>query len=165
MYYKLISYLKFLRKSTNAHGVHSPFVYKYVTQCLYSKKKWAKNKAIDVLLKSMAYFNAEHVHIAQPEIQRMVGAKFPNIDFEGAVLDVLFVAQMDRTAFTGLLSSGKLHNDSIILIDAIHKNPKKQQKWKNLISSEKITVSLDMYHCGAIFIRREQVKEHFTVRI
>ncbi len=35
--YQFISYIKFLTKSSNQHGVHSPFVYSFVTKCLYSK--------------------------------------------------------------------------------------------------------------------------------
>lgn len=38
--YQLIAYIKFLLKSTNQHGVHSPFVYNFVTKCLYDKKKY-----------------------------------------------------------------------------------------------------------------------------
>tara|TARA_R110002074_G_scaffold14788_1_gene51029 strand:- start:131777 stop:132550 length:774 start_codon:yes stop_codon:yes gene_type:complete len=38
MLYQIKSYLNFLIKSTNAHGVHSPFVYDFVTTCLYDKK-------------------------------------------------------------------------------------------------------------------------------
>ena len=32
-------YLLFLWNSTNQHGVHSPFVYRLVTQCLYNTQK------------------------------------------------------------------------------------------------------------------------------
>lgn len=35
--YQFISYIKFLTKASNQHGVHSPFVYSFVTKCLYSK--------------------------------------------------------------------------------------------------------------------------------
>ena len=34
----LFSYLQFLLKSTNQHGVHSPFVYDFVTKCLYNNQ-------------------------------------------------------------------------------------------------------------------------------
>lgn len=49
--YQIIAYIKFLLKSTNQHGVHSPFVYDFVTKCLYDKKKY------DAYLHLKAYRN------------------------------------------------------------------------------------------------------------
>jgi len=59
MVYQIKKYIKFLLKSTNQHGVHSPFVYNLVTKCFYNrsnydaykniinyKKKLLKNKTI-----------------------------------------------------------------------------------------------------------------------
>ncbi|RNC86867.1 MAG: class I SAM-dependent methyltransferase [Winogradskyella sp.] len=40
MLYQIISYFKFLFTSTNQHGVHSPFVYDFVTKCLYDKSAY-----------------------------------------------------------------------------------------------------------------------------
>ena len=37
MFSKVITYIKFLSKSKNEHGVHSPFVFNLITQCLYEK--------------------------------------------------------------------------------------------------------------------------------
>ena len=37
MWYIIKAYSRFLRKATNQHGVHSPFVYTFVTNCLYKK--------------------------------------------------------------------------------------------------------------------------------
>ena len=36
--FQIFEYIKFLFKSTNQHGVHSPFVYDLVTQCFYDTK-------------------------------------------------------------------------------------------------------------------------------
>ena len=38
MLYTLKSYIKFILKSTNEHGVHSPFVYSLLTKCIYNKQ-------------------------------------------------------------------------------------------------------------------------------
>ncbi len=35
-----LAYLKFLWRSTNQHGVHSPFVFGLVTRCFYDKKRY-----------------------------------------------------------------------------------------------------------------------------
>ncbi len=41
MLYLIKSYFKFLFKSTNQHGVHSPFVYVLITKCFYDKSNYA----------------------------------------------------------------------------------------------------------------------------
>jgi len=43
--YQVLAYVKFLFSSTNQHGVHSPFIYNFVTKCLYDRTKYnAYNK-------------------------------------------------------------------------------------------------------------------------
>lgn len=166
MYYKLISYLKFLIKSTNEHGVHSPFVFNFVTKCLYSKEKMSSNKTMNVLLKSIGYFNHKKVLIDNsPEVVKRVRDTFPGIYFDRSTVDIVYTDHMNVSKFTTLLSEGKLHNDSMILVEGIYQDKKRLEDWENLIASPNITVSMDMFHCGAVFIREEQVNEHFTIRI
>ena len=40
MFYQVVQYIKFLLKSSNQHGVHSPFVYNLVTKCFYDTTKY-----------------------------------------------------------------------------------------------------------------------------
>ena len=46
MWYPIKSFIAFLFKSTNQHGVHSPFVYQLVTQCFYNKETFTAYKAL-----------------------------------------------------------------------------------------------------------------------
>ncbi|MCR9225811.1 MAG: hypothetical protein NXH90_00110 [Flavobacteriaceae bacterium] len=166
MWFRFLAHLNFLAKSTNQHGVHSPFVFKYVTQCLYSKKRLHKNKSINILLKTIAYFGFRKISLKNNvEVKELVKQLFPDTQFDENPVDFIFVDEMDIPTFQKIYSGGKLHNDSLILIDSMYKNKETLDQWKYLIALPEITVSIDMYHCGLISIRREQVKEHFTIRI
>ena len=46
MIYQSIQYIKFLFKSTNQHGVHSPFVFNLVTKCFYDTAHYEAYKQI-----------------------------------------------------------------------------------------------------------------------
>ena len=46
MYYQIKSYLLFLYKSKNEHGVHSPFVYDLITKCFYDKTEYSAYSAL-----------------------------------------------------------------------------------------------------------------------
>ena len=41
MIYQIKQYILFFLKSTNQHGVHSPFVYKLITKCFYAKTNYS----------------------------------------------------------------------------------------------------------------------------
>lgn len=51
--YQIISYLKFLFRSTNQHGVHSPFVYGLVTRCFYDKRTYSGYELISRYRKTL----------------------------------------------------------------------------------------------------------------
>ncbi len=53
MFYQIKSYIKFLFKSTNAHGIHSPFVYDLVTKCFYDKKQYSEYSILQNVRKTL----------------------------------------------------------------------------------------------------------------
>ncbi|MEZ4795920.1 MAG: class I SAM-dependent methyltransferase [Flavobacteriaceae bacterium] len=55
MFYQIKQYLKFIKTSTNQHGVHSPFVYDLVTKCFYDKTKHADYNKISAYKKQLKH--------------------------------------------------------------------------------------------------------------
>ena len=59
MFYQVTKYIKFLLKSSNQHGVHSPFVYDLVTKCFYDKANYEAYSAILNYKKSLLKNNTK----------------------------------------------------------------------------------------------------------
>lgn len=57
MLYQVQQYIKFLLKSTNQHGVHSPFVYNLATRCFYDKTKYPQYHNIKGFRKRLKQVN------------------------------------------------------------------------------------------------------------
>ena len=167
MFYRSIAYLKFIFTSTNQHGVHSPFIYGFVTNCLYKRLYFKGPKTIAVLIKSIAYFKAKKVHITSRNrhIQSQVKNIFPQIEFDDYPCDIMYLNRPNTELFHGGIENNLFHNNTMILVKNIHHNKENTDIWELMKVNEKMTVSIDMFHCGVLFLRKEQAKEHFKIRI
>lgn len=58
-----------------------------------------------------------------------------------------------------------IHNDSIFVFDDIYWSKGMAEAWNTIKTHPKVTVSIDTYQWGIVFFRKEQAKEHFTLRI
>ena len=172
----LFSYLQFLLKSTNQHGVHSPFVYNFVTKCLYNKQLIAKkelkhssttlsNLQVRLLLKIIRYFSAYHILTDDTSIKNLSNINTCcciSTSSSRDTFDLIFVNHPNENAdlrdYLPLL-----HNDSILVINNIHQK-EKEPLWQQLIADERVTVYVDVYVQGYVFIRKEQGKEGFYIR-
>ncbi len=165
---RIIKYLKFLFTSTNQHGVHSPFVYNYVTKCLYGKRSFkGYPKCVLVLLKSISYFNSKNVQIGSNDkhIRDSVIKEFPKIQFEKGPFDIVYFDEPNLGIIKKQMDQGNYHNDTMLLINSIHNNKESEKNWNGIKENTQVTVSIDLYYGGAVFFRKEQVKEHFKIRI
>jgi len=59
MLYQITQYIKFLLKSTNQHGVHSPFVFDLITNCFYDKTNYQAYNAVLNYRKSLLGSNTK----------------------------------------------------------------------------------------------------------
>lgn len=65
--------------------------------------------------------------------------------------------------FNTLLNN--VHNDSIIIFDDIYWSKDMTAAWQTIIANERVTVSIDTFQWGIVFFRKEQPKQHFTIRV
>lgn len=161
----LIQYIKHLLTATNQHGVHSPFVYDYLTKCLYSKPKYKASKSENVLLKSIPYFSIERFKSSSTDsrIENRILKEFGLKAAQQAPFDFIYLDNLAEDILS--IYKDKIHNDSMILVENIHRTKDTTSLWEVLKQNEMVTASIDMFHCGVLFFRKEQVKEHFKVRI
>lgn len=57
------------------------------------------------------------------------------------------------------------HNNSLIIFDDIHWSEAMTEAWEVIKQHPKVTVTIDTFYWGFVFFRKEQVKEHFTIRL
>ena len=162
--FRFISFIKFLFSATNQHGVHSPFVYAYVTKCLYKRRQIKLPITLKILVKSLDYFKYHSLRILGNDetIEETIKQYCPNISFTKNDTDVLFGSISDLNIG---LEVNNLPNDSMLVLDGIHKNPNNLESWEKLKALEHVRVTVDLFYCGVIFFRKEQAKEHFKIRI
>jgi hypothetical protein len=58
-----------------------------------------------------------------------------------------------------------VHNDSIFIFDDINWSSEMQLAWEEIKNSPKVTMTINTFFWGFVFFRREQEKEHFTIRV
>ncbi|MFV9484339.1 O-methyltransferase [Christiangramia sp. ASW11-125] len=268
MLFQLKSYINFLLKSQNEHGLHSPFVYDLVTRCFYDTSEHSEYKLIKeyrndllrnkeiievkdfgagsrvfssnqrpvhaiaknagitlfrakLLSRIVNYLKIENalelgtsLGIASAaiaankstklttiegcrETAKIARQQFEKFDLKNVDLridkieNVLFdLTAEHRTTKIGQKTSEKFdliyfdgnhqkqatleyfqkllslaHNDSVFIFDDIRWSAEMQQAWKEIIEHPQVRVSIDTFQWGLIFFRREQVKEHFTIRV
>ncbi|WP_339651547.1 hypothetical protein [uncultured Maribacter sp.] len=96
------------------------------------------------------------------KIEETIKQYCPNISFTKNDTDVLFGSISDLNIG---LEVNNLPNDSMLVLDGIHKNPNNLESWEKLKALEHVRVTVDLFYCGVIFFRKEQAKEHFKIRI
>lgn len=258
MAHLILEYLKFLTKSSNQHGVHSPFVYNLVTKCFYKKTdaillnffskvkqqlldnktvikvtdfgagskifksnnrevsriaKFAgiSNKKAKLLIRLIAYFkpanileigtsiglgtsaikignNESQITTLEgcPETSRIAQELFKknnfnkiNIitgDFKETLPEVINNQQFDFIYFDGnhnkkaTLDYFKtclptINNNSVWIFDDIYWSKEMKEAWLEIKNHPKVTVTVDVFHWGIVFFRKEQEKEHFKIRV
>jgi hypothetical protein len=162
MLHILKSYIKFLWNSTNQHGVHSPFVFDLITKCLYSSVNQQITNSVSFQSKKQKTIHRLLYYFNEPNPQIVTFQNNSNSSSNKVkYIDVNFCVQ-NKIEIETILSNTT--NDTCFIFDNIHKNTSNQAYWKSIIQNPIFTATIDTFQLGITFIRKEQKKQHFTIR-
>lgn len=186
-----MSYTSFLLQSANAHGVHSPFVFKIVTNGLYEKHFRLPKSEYKALPKGLSYAKTEILYklIRHFKVTKLLalGENAPAVTDtlrqlgENSKLQLWFFSTLapiqggieigiiSDTTKAGVLEAFEeiiknSNNNTMCVIDNIHASQQMEWAWEAIKKDPRVTVTIDTYHLGLVFFRRESVKQHFAIR-
>jgi len=157
---KMLSYLNFWWKSSNQHGVHSPFVYNYLTKGLYEVKNPTKNKRTNWILKSIFYFKPQKIYIQPVGFLKQIKVENELLTNEIEKAELLFFSDFNSINLKDFIS--QIHSDQLLFICL----EKYDVTLLNSIRNNKeVTLVLDFYLGCIISKRKKQLKQNFFLRL
>lgn len=57
-----------------------------------------------------------------------------------------------------------LHEKSILVFDDIYWSAQMKEAWQEIRTNPDVTITIDLYHFGLVFFRKELSRQHFTLR-
>ncbi|WP_324721913.1 O-methyltransferase [Salinimicrobium sp. HB62] len=90
-------------------------------------------------------------------------SQLPTPNYDLVYIDGNHQKEATLSYFEKLLPT--IHNDSVIIFDDIHWSKGMEEAWEEIKAHPKVRVSIDTFHWGLVFFRREQEKEHFVIRV
>ena len=169
---RLYKYFNYYFNASNGkgHGVHSPFVFNFISSILNNKelKQEANysNKYRALLIRMVAYYMPEVVmeFEANPSNKADVLEEIENADTIG----LLHVKQNKNAEdvisyFSAAIK--KVNTESILIFDGIHDSKEMENSWEAIKMHKEVKLTIDLYKLGIVFFRLEQLeKENFIIR-
>jgi hypothetical protein len=114
----------------------------------------------------VAFFDIRSIGVSHGKeaMKKKISIAFPKTLFDVTPCDMVYIDITEfETAFQSY--SDKIKNDTVIIIDSIHKNNSNLALWEAIKNKDSLRVTLDLFYCGIVFLRKQQAKEHFRIRI
>jgi hypothetical protein len=152
--FRLKQYLQYKWKAKGRHGTHSPFVYAFVEDVL--RHSGSERALINNMV---AYYGIKKVTALLPGIEvvspEMVNTKA--LQFEEMV-----IADITNDKLQAVIDNAGAHD--IIMLKYINNTIAARKRWDAIRQNKKITLSMDLYHAGLLFFRKEfKEKQHFVL--
>ncbi|CAI8329019.1 MAG: Uncharacterised protein [Flavobacteriaceae bacterium] len=141
MIYKVLRFVSHIFNSSNQYSVHSPVVYKLLTECIYKEER-------KILKKNIQFLNLRLVNLYKKQ-------------FLIHTIDNIFSNKVSEI----LEANGRKKENTILLIKNI-KLKNEYSCWKKLIIGKEIQVSIDFYYFGILILKVHKLqKQDYIIRL
>jgi hypothetical protein len=181
--YYYLSFIKHYLSATLIDVLHSPFVFGLYNQCIKRKSTqplpenitshsfpYFRKRADEVLLKYVLQYQPKKIYLSGHAIQSDFADALHNlnISFDKTLpfhdCDMIYFERVpDVAKIQSCLSH--LNNDSVIMIRSMYDSKRHTDTWNAIKKMPEITVTIDLFFAGMIFIRKEQRKQDFKLRL
>lgn len=100
--------------------------------------------------------NIGRFDVVLPDLMQQVG----KLDF--AFVDGNHIYKATVSYFDTLLKNA--HNDTVFVFDDIHWSQGMERAWNEICDNEQVTVSIDLYRMGIVFLNKQLSKQKFVIR-
>ena len=168
---RLYKYFNYYFNASNGkgHGVHSPFVFNFISSILNSKElseeAASANKYL-ALVNRMIDFHKPAVVI---EIEASSNQVQALKEIDGSEAIGLFYLKQNKNAADLMIyfnaAIKKVNTQSILIFDGIYESKEMEANWEKIKIHNDVKLTIDLYKLGIVFFRQEQLeKENFTIR-
>lgn len=121
-------------------------------------------QTLDIAKSQMRNFNFQNIDFVNTEFSNYL----KTINHQPSTINLIYFdgnhsKQATLDYFELLLPTTT--NDAVWIFDDIHWSHEMKEVWKQIKNHPKVTVTIDTFQWGFVFFRREQEKEHFTIRV
>ncbi|MFZ4262592.1 hypothetical protein ACFRAE_11150 [Sphingobacterium sp. HJSM2_6] len=149
----LFSYLRHFFISNSRHGTHSPFVYAIADQVIYNKHFKSAN--------AITYPNGVKLLPQLHNILSYLNVRTVSISLSDLTADAFWLDHVKWDHIEDLLNI--IDSGKIVVIQKPY-SKKQSPIWNTLISDNRVTVSINLFHFGLLLHRDAQHKEDFWLR-
>jgi len=169
---RLYKYFNYYLNASNGkgHGVHSPFVFSFITSVLNSKEFSQENDNADkyrALVNSMISFY-KPIALMELELNPLNKANVLEEIEKAKTIGLLYLKQNKNTSDLMLYFNAaikKVNTHSILIFENIHNSKEMEASWEQIKMHKEVKLTIDLYKLGIVFFRQEQLeKENFTIR-
>lgn len=107
-------------------------------------------------------FQLKNIQLKIGEFSKLLPNIYKNQSFDLIYFDGNHQKEATISYFKDCLKS--VHNDTILIFDDIHWSKEMEEAWNYIKKHQKVRVSIDLFHIGLVFFRKEQVKQDFILR-